>query len=132
MLTLILIAVAAWVLQTVLGVLQFRRFSRHLRELRTRGRVAIGKAKGRLMSGVIVLFVLDADDTIISGEIMEGRTVFASFSELRGFEGVRLPLLTEEYGEGLGLTRQQLRAVLAARDDLIAYEQKALDLQGTE
>ena len=42
MLWLALIAVLMWVLQLVLSILQFRRFSAHVKEMRREGRVAIG------------------------------------------------------------------------------------------
>lgn len=50
---LFLAAIAVWVLQTVLGLWQFRRFNRHVKELRSIGRVAIGKSKGRVMAGAL-------------------------------------------------------------------------------
>ena len=52
-------AVVVWVAQTVLGLWQFKKFNKHLLEMRQEGRVAIGRARGRFAAGVLVLFVID-------------------------------------------------------------------------
>lgn len=76
-------AVVVWIAQTILGLRQFKKFNNHIKELRKKGRVAIGRARGHFTAGVLVLFVIDSDCRILRGEIMEGRTVFAGF---RAFE----------------------------------------------
>ena len=81
-------AVVVWVAQTALGLRQFKKFNVHLKALRQEGRVAIGRARGRFAAGVLVLFVIDDDCRILRGEIMEGRTVFASFKPFENFNGL--------------------------------------------
>ena len=56
---LIMLAVVMWILQTILAVRQFNQFNRHIKELRKSGKVAIGKAKGKLRAGAIVMFLID-------------------------------------------------------------------------
>ena len=68
LLWLVVAAVSVWILQTVLGLWQFKKFSNHVRDLRSFGRVAIGRAKGGFMSGVIVLLVIDDYCRIIKGQ----------------------------------------------------------------
>ncbi len=122
---LVLIAAIMWVSQTVLGLLQFRKFSRHVKELRSIGRVAIGKAKGRFLAGAIVLFCIDGDCNILRGEIMQGRTVFAGFRRVDRWDGCNLLKLTEADCEGV--ERQVKTAVLAARKDYEEYERLQLE-----
>lgn len=82
LLWLVVAAVTVWILQTVLGLWQFKKFSNHIRDLRREGRVAIGRAKGGFQTGVVVLLVIDDYCKIIKGEVMEGRTVFAGSRNL--------------------------------------------------
>lgn len=115
-------AIVVWVLQTVLGLWQFRRFSRHVKELRHLGRVAIGKSKGRLMAGAIVLLCIDEDCRIIKGEIMEGVTIFAKCRPFPALEGRNLLELSEDSCRSAGLSRQQVKAACNARQDYLDYE----------
>lgn len=116
---LVLLAVTMWILQTVLGLWQFRRFQQHVRQLRTKGRVAIGKARGRFRAGAIVLFCIDGDCRILQGEILQGRTVFAGFRPLERWNRKNLLELAEQDCEGLD--PQTRTAVLAARKDYEEY-----------
>ena len=118
----IILAVVVWILQTVFGFLQFKRFSNHLKDLRSLGRVAIGRARGRFLSGVIILLVIDNYCRIIKGEIMEGRTVFADFKEFNLINGLTLIELSDELCKSLNLTSQQSTAVLSAKQDYENYQ----------
>lgn len=121
--TLFLAAIAVWILQTVLGLWQFRRFSRHVKELRAIGRVAIGKSKGRILAGAVVLLCIDKDCRIIRGEIMEGVTIFARCKHFPALEGLSLLELDETVCKGRGLSRQQVKAALSARKDYLDYQE---------
>ena len=118
--TLFIAAIAIWVLQTALTLWQFRRFNRRLKELRQSGPVAIGKAKGRFLAGAIVLLCIDADCCIVKGEIMEGVTVFAKCRPFSALNGLNLLDLSEALCEEQGLTRQQIKAALSARQDYLS------------
>ena len=122
LLYLVILAVVVWILQTVLGFWQFKRFSNHIRDLRGLGRVAIGRAKGGFMSGVIVLLVIDNYCRIIKGEIMEGRTVFAGFKEFNVLNGLTLFELSDELCKSLKLDFQKSIAVMSAKQDYENYQ----------
>lgn len=116
---LIVLAIVMWISQTILGLWQFKRFNRHLKKMRSEGRVAIGKAKGRFFAGAIALFVIDDETKIIRGEIMQGRTVFANFKPLNKFNGMKLTELDETNCRQL--SRSVKAAVLGARKDYENY-----------
>lgn len=129
--TLFIAAIAIWVLQTALMLWQFRRFNRRLKELRQSGPVAIGKAKGRFLAGAIVLLCIDADCCIVKGEIMEGVTVFAKCRPFSALNGLNLLDLSEALCEEQGLTRQQIKAALSARQDYLSYQELQREQQLT-
>lgn len=129
--TLFIAAIAIWVLQTALTLWQFRRFNRRLKELRQSGPVAIGKAKGRFLAGAIVLLCIDADCCIVKGEIMEGVTVFAKCRPFSALNGLNLLDLSEALCEEQGLTRQQVKAALSARQDYLSYQELQREQQLT-
>ena len=129
--TLFIAAIAIWVLQTVLTLWQFRRFNRRLKELRQLGPVAIGKVKGRFLAGAIVLLCIDADCRIVKGEIMEGVTVFAKCRPFPALDGLNLLDLSEAICEEQGLTRQQVKAALSARQDYLSYQELQREQQLT-
>ena len=128
---LFLAAIAVWVMQTLLALWQFRRFNRRLKELRQSGPVAIGKAKGRFLAGAIVLLCIDADCCIVKGEIMEGVTVFAKCRPFSALNGLNLLDLSEALCEEQGLTRQQIKAALSARQDYLSYQELQREQQLT-
>lgn len=129
--TLFIAAIAIWVLQTALTLWQFRRFNRRLKELRQSGPVAIGKAKGRFLAGAIVLLCIDADCCIVKGEIMEGVTVFAKCRPFSALNGLNLLDLSEALCEEQGLTRQQIKTALSARQDYLSYQELQREQQLT-
>ena len=116
------LAVVVWIAQTVLGFRQFKKFNNHIKELRREGRVAIGRARGYFASGVLVLFIIDDDCRIIRGEIMEGRTVFASFKPFDSFNGLTLFELSENLCKSMKLSKQQTLAVISAQQEYESYK----------
>ena len=115
-------AVVVWIAQTVLGLRQFKKFNAHLKSLRKEGRVAIGRARGHFMAGVLILFVIDEQCRILRGEIMEGRTVFAGFSPFETFNGLTLFELSEDLCKEMQLSRQQTAAVISAQREYESYK----------
>lgn len=116
------LAVVVWVAQTVLGLRQFKKFNKHLLEMRQEGRVAIGRARGRFAAGVLVLFVIDDECRIQRGEIMEGRTVFAGFKPFNNFNGLTLFELSDELCKNMKLSFQQSVAVMSAQKEYESYK----------
>ena len=115
-------AVVVWIAQTVLGFRQFKKFNNHIRELRQEGRVAIGRARGHFMAGVLVLFIIDDECRIIRGEIMEGRTVFAGFSPFEHFNGLTLFEPSQDLCKSMKLSKQQTTAVISAQQEYESYK----------
>lgn len=118
---LIVLAIVMWILQTVLAIRQFNQFNRHIKELRKSGKVAIGKAKGKIRAGAIVMFLIDDDLNIIKGEIMNGFTSLARIKEFNKFNGINLMDLNLDMCKGLG--KQVAEAVVATRKDYLDYQE---------
>ncbi len=76
-----------YAINTVLGFRQAKHFSSTFIALRRRGRVGIGKRKGLVASGAIVMFLLDDDGRILEGTRMSGVTAMARFRALPAFDG---------------------------------------------
>ncbi|MEL4357189.1 MULTISPECIES: transcriptional regulator GutM [unclassified Luteococcus] len=76
-----------YVIQTVLALRQANSYARTFGALRRRGRVAIGKQKNLVLSGAIVMFLLDEQDRIVEATRLSGVTVFSRFRRLTTFDG---------------------------------------------
>ncbi|MGY3717908.1 transcriptional regulator GutM [Sutcliffiella cohnii] len=112
----ILIGVS-WLVQSILGFLQIKHFNKNYAELRSMGRVAIGKRTGLFRAGTVVMFCIDKRNKIIKAKIMQGVTIFARVKDLKGFEGKYLLKISEEDFKGVHkLTR------LAIQDALRSYD----------
>lgn len=112
MLWLIIVAALMWILQCILGIWQFNKFNRRFKELRAEGRVAIGRAKGRVVAGAVVLLCIDEECNIIKGEKMQGTTIFAGLKPLNEFNHMNLLDINEARCNGLD--KQTTKAVLNA------------------
>ena len=117
----ILLAAGMWVLQLLLGLWQFGRFNKHVKELRSLGRVAVGKAKGGFRAGAVALICINERAEIVHAETMAGRTVFAGFREMPELKGKFLPEINEYDCAGFG--KQVTAAVLNARQDYENYQE---------
>jgi glucitol operon activator protein len=93
---LILIAVAAWLLQIAMGWLQIRRFNQAFAALPQDGRIGVGKNSGRFKAKVIIALSFDRQDCVQDGFIMRGYTVFASPKKLTELNGLKLSELNPE------------------------------------
>lgn len=121
----IAIAVAMWLLQCLLGLWQFKKFNLRFKKLRSEGRVAIGRAKGKLRAGVVVLLCIDQDCNIIKGEKMQGMTIFAGLQPFNKFNGANLLSITEDSCEGLD--KNLKNAVLNAVANYQEFERQKTD-----
>lgn len=83
----IIFAVLAYVVQLFLGFLQIKHFNIVYRELRRKGKVAIGRKPGKVKSGTLVLFGIEDDGEIIDARLMQGVTVFSKFRRLDRYIG---------------------------------------------
>lgn len=80
----------AWTLQTIFGIFQIRYFNKRFKAMRKLGRVVIGKNKGRIRTGVVVLMAIDEDCNIIKAEKMQGISVFAKMKVFNVLENKNL------------------------------------------
>ena len=106
----------AWLLQSFFSFKQSQAFGKLFVALRRKGRVAMGRFKGGLVQGAIVLFVVDSDGIILEGHKLQGVTVAARFKRFDLYDGQDLheidPELARRYGGPLR------KAVENARDNL--------------
>ncbi|HLS08306.1 transcriptional regulator GutM [Lentibacillus sp.] len=77
----------AWILQTLLGSTQIKNFNKHYNELRSQGKVSIGRSKGIFRSGVVLLMSLDNKRRIRTAKKMQGVTILARFKDYSILEG---------------------------------------------
>lgn len=114
---LILLIGAAWLVQSLLGFMQIKHFNKKYTEMRSMGRVAIGKKTGVFRAGTVVMFAIDKRNKILKAAKMQGVTVFSRVKDLKGFEGKYLLKISEEDFKGVDkLTR------LAIADALRSYD----------
>ncbi|MFC0470940.1 transcriptional regulator GutM [Halalkalibacter kiskunsagensis] len=114
---LIVLIGVAWLVQSILGFFQIKHFNKKYAEMRSMGRVAIGKKTGRFRAGTVVMLCIDKRNKILKAAKMQGVTVFSRVRELKGFEGKYLLKISEEDFNGVDkLTR------LAIHDALRSYD----------
>lgn len=77
----------AWTVQSVLSLQQMKRFSTLFVDMRKRGKVCMGKFSGGIVQGAIVLFLLDDDGRIITGQRLNGVSVIARFKPFELYNG---------------------------------------------
>ena len=111
---LMILFLAAFMLQYLLTFIQMKDFNKSYSQLRKMGRVAIGKVKGDLRAGAIVMFAIDDQGIILKGKFMQGVTVLARCKDLNGFEGKDVGALTEADCKQLRLSRSLTKGVLEA------------------
>jgi glucitol operon activator protein len=114
---LIILIGAAWLVQSIFGFIQIKHFNKRYAEMRSLGRVAIGKKTGAFRAGTVVMFAIDKRNKIIKAAKMQGVTVFSRVRDLKGFEGKYLLKISEEDYKGIDkLTK------LAIADALRSYD----------
>ncbi|MFD2617588.1 transcriptional regulator GutM [Terrilactibacillus laevilacticus] len=94
--TLMIFIGGAFIVQMALGYLQMRHFSHVFTRLRRKGKVAIGRKKGRLRSGTIVFIRINEQGDIFEVQKMQGVTVLARFKALKGLTGKNIKTLGEQ------------------------------------
>jgi len=90
----------AFILLIVQGLFsygQFKNYRNTVAKLKSKGLIGIGREKGFLKAGNITILVCNREGKIITGEKMEGITVFSRFAEIKNFEGLSVSELKEEY-----------------------------------
>ena len=95
-LVLIIIAIVVWILNFTLGLIQIKDFNKNYIELRKLGKVAIGRKKGMITSGTIVLIRIENDGLILESRKMQGVTVAARVRNFQGLENMYIDKIEEE------------------------------------
>lgn len=91
----IIIGIVAWILNFSFGLIQIRNFNKNYIELKRLGKVAIGRKKGFILSGVIVLIRIDNRGNIIESRKMQGVTVTARVKSFNGLENKNIGEITK-------------------------------------
>ena len=81
------VVIVAYILQILLGLQQLKNFNKTYSELRKKGRVAIGRRAGKIKSGTIVMFAVDANGMVLDARKMQGVTVLATFKSMPDYVG---------------------------------------------
>lgn len=89
---LIIIAICAWLFNFFLGFLQTKNFNENFIELRKKGKVAVGRKKGFIRTGAIVLLLLNDDGMIIEGKQLRGTS---SLARVRNFNILNNIMITD-------------------------------------
>jgi glucitol operon activator protein len=92
-----IIAFALLILQGILSYSQIKNFQTRIKALKAKGLVGIGKEKGILKAGNITILVCNKQGKIITGEKMEGITIFTRFREIDNIAGFSIQQLKEAY-----------------------------------
>lgn len=96
-LVLIIIAIVVWILNFTLGLIQIKDFNKNYIELRKLGQVAIGRKKGVITSGTIVLIRIENDGFIVESRKMQGFTIAARVRPFKGLEDMYIDKIEEEH-----------------------------------
>ncbi len=112
----LLIAIGlAWVVQSWFSFKQTQAFTKLFVALRRKGRVAMGKFRGGLVAGSIVMFVLDDDDRIVEGHRLGGVTVLARFKPFDDYNGQFAGMIDPTASASLG--KPVVKALANLRDN---------------
>lgn len=93
---LIIVAITVWILNFTLGLIQIKDFNKNYIELRKLGKVAIGRKKGMITSGTIVLIRIENDGLIVESRKMQGVTIAARVKAFKGLENMYIGKIEEE------------------------------------
>lgn len=90
---LIIILAVGFGVQYLLGMIQIKHFTKNYTDLRSKGRVVIGRKPTIFQSGTLVLLQIDKKEKIEEARYMQGVTVFSKIKTLSGLEGKRIDKL---------------------------------------
>lgn len=91
----IILGTAMWSMNIIFGLFQIKDFNKNYIEMRRSFKVAIGRRKGNLKAGTVVLIAIDNDGIIKEMRKMQGVTVIARVKKFQGLEGRKLDDIRE-------------------------------------
>ncbi|WP_411842796.1 transcriptional regulator GutM [Salinicoccus sp. HZC-1] len=93
---LIIILAIGFGVQYFLGMIQIKHFTKNYTDLRSKGKVVIGRKPTILQSGTLVLLQIDNKNRVEEARYMQGVTVFSKIKTLSGLEGKRVDKLEND------------------------------------
>jgi len=93
----LLFAFILLIVQGLFSYSQFKNYRNTVSKLKSKGLIGLGREKGFLKAGNITILVCNREGKIITGEKMEGITVFSRFAEIKDISGISIAKLKEEY-----------------------------------
>ncbi|WP_431802339.1 transcriptional regulator GutM [Halobacillus andaensis] len=94
--TLLGLVAIMFILQSVLGYGQLKDFNKNYYQMRSQNKVSIGRSKGLVTTGVVLLMKIDNKARILETRKMQGTTVFARFKKFEKLNGKHLLKIDEE------------------------------------
>ncbi|AOR22537.1 transcriptional regulator GutM [Clostridium taeniosporum] len=124
---LIIIGITIWILNFIFGLMQIRDFNKNYIELRKLGKVAIGRKKGMINSGTIVLIRIQDDGLILETRKMQGVTVAARVKQFTGLENMYIYKIKEN--DLKEFNKPLKRAILDAVKNYKKFKQEEVSKQ---
>lgn len=116
------IALVAYIIQTLLGLKQIKNFNTVYGRMRRKGKVAIGRRPGKIASGTLLLFAVDASGRIDEAEMMQGTSILARFKPRPQFVGLDIHELAEDHPVLLKENKLTRQAALNAQKVYLEVE----------
>lgn len=116
------IAFVAYIIQTLFGLKQIKNFNAVYGRMRRKGKVAIGRRPGKIASGTLLLFAVDADGEINEAEMMQGTSILARFKPRPQFVGLNIHELAKEHPVLLKENKLTRQAALNAQKVYLEVE----------
>lgn len=110
----IVLVVIAMALQRYFIYLQSKNYTQILLEMKKKGNVGVGVAKG-VFSGRVIILCSDSDETVIDGKMLKGFSTFSRFKDMPDIAGKKLDELynkdytDKKYGKGMKTAVEQIR-----------------------
>ncbi len=124
--TIIIIFVAAWLIQYVMTFFQMRRYNKRLSELKKMGPTAVGMSGSMYKRRAYGVLVFDKNDKVICAEQFSGWTVFAGLKPVEELEGLSLNDIKDENVE-LTISKKIRSAFINAVDQIENARKKAAE-----
>ena len=118
----IILVVVAMAAQRYFIYLQSKNYTQILVEMRTKGNVGVGVAKGAF-SGCVIILCSDLDEIIIEGKILRGFSTFSRFKDMPEVTGEKLDSLYEKeykdkkYKKSIRTAVEQIRNLKNKEED---------------
>lgn len=118
-LILMILAISAYAFQALLTMRQLKHFTKIYRQIRQKGKVAIGRKSGGIKAGTIVFMAINAQGVVQETQIMQGISIFARFKQYKLFDGEELIFLDRKHPKVRQLNQLIQLAIEDARDTYV-------------